>query len=215
MLAFSLSVYLKKQIDMEALKKTLFIIAMVSVTTYTIRHIYLQWFAPYTSVLDRYDESIKSQIKSANSLEQLEELYAQAHRTVLTYDLVDSIKVMQPFKRDQLEPYRNERELKQAIEEWETKSREIFQIRFYWGIGLILIILGFILYQKINPWLGITILIAGFGEMVYWTSPTFFGSGMEYNRLLTNKVILSIATLALLTTAGFMTSALRSNSKQE
>jgi hypothetical protein len=200
---------------MEALKKTLFIIAMVSVTTYTIRHIYSQWFASYTSVLDQYDEPIKSQIKSATTLKELESLYAQAHRTVLTYDLVDSIKAMQPYKREQLEPYRNQNELKQAIEEWETKSREIFQIRFYWGVGFLLIILGFTLYQKINPWLGIAILIVGFGEMVYWTSPTFFGSGVEYNRLLNNKVILSIATLALLTVAGFITGTLRSDSKQE
>jgi hypothetical protein len=199
---------------MESLKKTLFIIAMVSVTGYTIRHMYLKWIDPRSSVLDKYEKPITSEIKNASSLKQLEQLYADAHRKVQAADSVDSVKHMEPYKRSDLEIYRNENELRNAIEEWEAKSREIFKIRFYWGVGLVLVVIGFILYKRVDPWLGITTLITGFGEMVYWTSPTFFyGAGFEYDHLLDNKIVLSIATLVLLVAGGFQTNTLKSNSK--
>lgn len=198
---------------MEALKKTLFIIAVVSVTGYTIRHIYFKWIEPRTSVLDKYDKPITSEIKNANSLSQLEQLYEDAHRKVLACDLVDSIKHMKPYERFELEPYKIENESREAIVAWEAKSHEIFQIRFYWCIGLMLVAVGLALHHKVNAWLGITALITGFGEMVYWTSPTFFGSGAEYDNLLTNKIVLSVATLVLLIGGGFLTNTLKSNSK--
>ncbi len=197
---------------MEALKKTMFIIALVTVVSYTVRHIYARWFDPRTSVLDQFDKSITNEIKNATSLQQLEKLYANAHQQVLIYDAVDSVKSMEPYKRFELEPYKQESELRTAIVEWEAKSREIFQIRFYWSIGLLLITIGFVLFHKVNPWLGLTILITGFGELVYWTSPTFIGGSLEYERLLNNKILLSIATLILLIAAGFLTGTLKKNS---
>ncbi len=198
---------------MDALKKTMFILALVSVTGYSIRHMYLKWFDPHTSVLDKYDKPITSEIKKANSLQQLERLYAEAHQKVVNYEAMDSIKKVEYFKKTQLLPYSEESELRQAIVDWEAKTREIFQIRFYWSVGLVLILIGGILYQKTNQWLGITVLIIGFGEMVYWTSPTFFGSGMEYENLLNNKMVLSVFTLGLLIAAGFLTGTVKTKSK--
>jgi len=199
---------------MESLKKTLFIIAVVSVTGYTVRHIYLKWVEPHSSVLDKYDKPITSEIKNAKSLKQLEELYAESHRKVLAADAADTTKAVQPYQRFDKEPYKTETELRNAIEQWESKSQEIFQIRFYWTIGFLLVIVGFGLYKKVNPWLGITALIIGFGEQVYWSSPTFLGGrGLEYDRLLDNKLVLSLATLALLIVAGFLTGTLKTNQK--
>jgi hypothetical protein len=198
---------------MEALKKTLFILSVVAVTSYTIRHIYLKWVEPRGSVLDKYEKPIVSEIRKATSLEQLEKLYADANNTVLAYDAVDSIKAMESYKRMELEPYKNLDEARDAIQAWERQSHEIFKIRFYWALGLVLAIIGFGVYTKVNPWLGITVLITGFAEMVYWTSPSFFyGAEFEYNNLLTNKIILSILTLALLILGGFLTDTLKSRS---
>ncbi len=199
---------------MEALKKTLFILSLVAVTSYTIRHIYLKWVEPRGSVLDKYEEPIVSEIKNATSLQQLEKLYADAHSKVLAYDSLDSIKAMQPYERMRLEPYKNQDEARAAINAWERQSHEIFQIRFYWALGVVLAFIGFAVYKKFNPWLGITLLITGFAEMVYWSSPSFFsGAEFEYNNLLTNKIILSVLTLALLIISGFLTDTLKSNSK--
>lgn len=199
---------------MEALKKTLFILSVMAVISYTIRHVYLKWVEPRGSILDKYEEPIVSEIKKATSLQQLEKLYSDASNKVLVYDSLDSIKAMQPYQRDQLEPYKSRDEARNAINAWERQSHEIFQIRFYWVLGLVLAIIGFALYKKVNPWLGITVLITGFAEMVYWSSPSFFfGAEFEYNNLLTNKIILSILTLMLLIIGGFLTDTLKSNSK--
>lgn len=199
---------------MEALKKTLFILSVVAVTSYTLRHIYLKWIEPRGSLLDKYEKPIVSEIKNATSLEQLENLFVEAHAKVLAYDSVDSIKSMDEYRRTQLEPYKIEQEVRDTITSWELQSHEIFKIRFYWAFGLLLAISGFAMYKKVNSWLGITVLITGFAEMVYWTSPSFFyGAEFEYNHLLTNKIILSILTLALLIVGGFLTNTLKSDDK--
>jgi hypothetical protein len=199
---------------MEALKKTLFILSIIAVTSYTIRHIYLKWVEPRGSVLDKYEEPIVSEIKKATSLQQLEKLYADANSKVSAYEAIDSIKAMEAYKRMELEPYKNRDEARDAISAWERQSQEIFKIRFYWALGLVLGIIGFLVYKKVNPWLGISVLITGFAEMVYWTSPSFFyGAEFEYNNLLTNKIILSIATLVLLILGGFLTDTLKSSTK--
>jgi hypothetical protein len=50
--------------------------------------------------------------------------------------------------------------------------------------------------------------------MVYWSSPSFFnGAEFEYNNLLTNKIILSVLTLALLIVGGILTGTLKSGNK--
>jgi hypothetical protein len=194
---------------MEALKKTMFILALISVTGYTVRHIYLKWFDHRTSILEKFDSPTTEKIKKAGSLRELETMYARIHQQVLAYDATDSIKNMEHYKKMDLEPYKQESELREAIMEWEAKSREIFQVRFYWFVGLLLTLVGGLLYKKSNRWLGLTILITGFGEMVYWTSPSFFSGGMEYENLLNNKIVLSVITLVLLIFAGFYTGTLR------
>jgi hypothetical protein len=200
---------------MEALKKTMFMLALISVTGYTIRHIYSKWFDHRTSVLEKYDSPTTDKIKKAGSLHELEAMYAKVHQQVLAYDATDSIQNMEPYKKMDLEPYKQELELRQAITEWEVKSREIFQVRFYWFIGLLLALVGGLLYKKSNRWLGLSILITGFGEMVYWTSPSFFSGGKEYENLLNNKIILTIATLLLLVVAGYFTGTLKEKVKDQ
>jgi hypothetical protein len=44
----------------------------------------------------------------------------------------------------------------------------------------------------------LTLLIAGFSEFIYWTSPTFLGSTREFDRLLENKFVFSLLSLVLL-----------------
>jgi hypothetical protein len=52
-----------------------------------------------------------------------------------------------------------------------------------------------------NRWLGLTLVIIGFTEMIYWTCPELMsllpGGAHEYDRLLANKLGFSLASLAL------------------
>jgi hypothetical protein len=204
-----------KGYQMNTLKKTLFIIAVVFVTGYTIRHIYYKWFAPNQSVLDKYADSSTDAIKNATSLDQLVKIYDDAHKKVQAYESDKSNPKIKGLDRDIVEPYKTESKSRNAIKEWENRSKEIFEIRFYWSVGLLLVITGFLLYKKLNEWLGITLIIAGFAEKVYWTSPSFLSStSVEYENLLTNKIIFSIGTLIFLVVVAFLSDTLTSKKEK-
>lgn len=200
---------------MNALKKTLFILALVSVTAYSVRHVYYKWFEHRESVLDKYDNSVTSQIKAAESLDHLVKLYDDSKNRVQTYEADKANPKVKRGDREETEPYKSEIELRKAIEDWEKKSGEIFELRFYWGVGLLFLVVGYLVFWKLNAWLGLTVIIVGFTEQVYWTSPNFIsGSGIEYDRLLSNKLVFSIATLVLLIVVAFFTDTLK-NKKEE
>jgi hypothetical protein len=88
--------------------------------------------------------------------------------------------------------------LKAAIQDWEKKSGEIHELRFFWFSGLFFLIAGVVSYRGGRVWLGLSLLFAAFSEMIYATSPSFFGSSTEFDRLLGNKLLFSALSLLLL-----------------
>ncbi len=189
---------------MRAAQRTLAIVALLILVTQTVRHAYLLWLEPRGSVLDKYDQPLKGEIAEAASLDSLLARYDKVRREVEVANQERS-KKGQPLRfegRSEQEPYKSERMLREAIEGWESKSKEIHSVRFYWIIGLVLSVLGLFISRRWNRWFGLSLLIAGFSEIIYWTSPTFLGSTTrEFERLLVHKFTLSLVSLALLVTA--------------
>jgi hypothetical protein len=187
---------------MNALQKTLAMIAFLVLISQTVRHAYLLWIEPRGSVLDKYDQPLKGEIAGAASLAELVQRYDQVRKEVdqaKQERLKAGQKELKDIDQNELEPYKSEHMLREAIEDWESKSKEIFEIRFYWFVGLVLCAVGLPLYRNLNRWFGFALVIAGFAEILYWTSPTFLGpSSHEFNRLLANKLILSVISLVLL-----------------
>jgi hypothetical protein len=187
---------------MKALEKTLAVLALLILLSQTVRHAYMLWFEPRGSVLDKFNQPAKSQIEAAKSLDELMRLYEPARKEA------DEARQQRrksggeeqiPYSEQaNLEPYKSEIELRQAIVDWEAKAKEIHGIRFYWVVGLVFFVLGSLIYRKWNRWSGLVLLIAAFSEFIYWTSPTFYGPFQEYDRLLRNKLVLSLVTLVLL-----------------
>ena len=186
---------------MRILLRTLAILASLSLGAQTVRHAYVLWLEPRTSVLDRYDQPLRSEIAAAASLDDLLRRYDPVRREV------DRIKAERraadPKDRvdnePEVEPFTSARSLREAISSWEQRAKEIHALRFYSFIGLVLAVLGAACYRRLNRWLGVTLLIVGFSEIVYWTSPTFMGPNtQEFDRLLVHKLVLSIVSLVLL-----------------
>jgi hypothetical protein len=187
--------------SMNPLKKTLAIIALVILIPQCIRHAYLLWVEQRGSVLDKYDQPLKSEISGATSLETLLNRYDELHKQVeaAKKGAAESEKELTYRDRSEIEPFKSELALRTAIEDWENKAKEIRALRFYWFIGLAMLALGTTVYTKLNKWAGLSLSIVAFGEFIYWTSPTFFGSStQEFHRLLLNKLIFSLVSLALL-----------------
>jgi hypothetical protein len=66
-------------------------------------------------------------------------------------------------------------------------------------VGFALSAIGIVLYLRGTRWFGTTFLIIAFSEIIYWTTPTLFGGGVqEFDRLVANKLVLSALSLALL-----------------
>ncbi len=185
---------------MKPLEKTLAILALVVLTAQTVRHAYLLWFEPRGSVLDKYDQPLKGDIAAAASLDELLQRYDKVRKEAdeaRKAGAKDDAMAFTPAGMQ--EPFRSERALRDAINEWESRAKEVRGLRFYWLVGLGLSVAGLIIYRKVNRWYGLTFVITAFSEIIYWTSPTFLGaSTREFDRLLANKLVFTVISLALL-----------------
>ena len=189
---------------MSGFQKTLFTLAMFVLVTQTVRHVYVKWFEDRTSVLDGYTKDETDQeIDKAESLEELLAKYGPLKEKVDQLDkqckgMPD--EELKKFKEKHSEEYRIESQVGGAIRDWESKSKEIRELRIFWSCGVGLLVLGALLHCKGGKWLGMALIIPGFSEMIWWTSPSFAlgGARLEFNRLLNNKIFFSAAALVLL-----------------
>lgn len=186
---------------MNALQKTLAVITFMVLATQTVRHTYLLWFEPKESVLDKY-QPLKGEIASIATLDELLRRYDETHKQVeaARQEWLKKPEKDRSFINElETEPYKTENMLHEAITGWEAKSKEIRELRFYWSVGFLFFVAGLLVYKKQNRWLGLTLLITSFSEIIYWTSPTIFGSNThEFQRLLVNKLAFSVVSLILL-----------------
>lgn len=190
---------------MNALQRTLAIIAFLALATQTVRHAYLLWLEPRKSVLDKYDQPLKDEISSATTLEELLRRYDPVRKAAdqARQERSKEAQAGKPYRFDdmQTEPFKSERALHEAIADWERKAKEIRELRFYWFVGLLVLVMGLLSYKRLSRWLGLTLLIAAFSEFIYWTSPTFLGGNTrEFDRLLANKLAFSAVSFVLLLT---------------
>lgn len=179
---------------MKTTGRVLAILASIILLTQTVRHAYRLWIEPRASVLDRYDRPLQDRIAAATSLEELRKLYDPVRKQV------DQARAASAEAESEFgEPFKSEMQLRAAIEAWEEKAKELRALWFYWIVGLVCLGVGVAFYGRGHRWAGLTLEIAAFAEFVYWTSPSFFGGNVrEFDRLLLNKLLLSIASLALL-----------------
>ncbi len=192
---------------MRYLQITLLILGLLFQSTQTFRLVYTKWLQPKESVLDKYNEKVEQDIEKSKNIEELMALYDDANKKVKEYEENTDNPEIQHKDRHDKEPYKTERKIRSAINEWESHNFLIHKLRFFWFCGLFSVIIGFIVYIKIDRWLGIIGLITGFTEMIYWTCPVifgFFGARFEFERLLNNKLFFSVITWLLLIISWFI-----------
>jgi hypothetical protein len=193
---------------MRILRITLFMIAFVILTSQTFRHAYVRWLEPRGSVLDKYETHTEQQITMAKSLDELVTLFDSAHTKVLEYEKANPPKVDTEPRRypGDAEPYKTESSLRDAIKDWEQKSKEIHELWHFWIAGVLAFVIGSFLTLKSDRWSGMALLILAFAEMIWSTSPTFrsIGAQPEFDRLLVHKFVLSVISLILLLATWFI-----------
>jgi hypothetical protein len=187
------------EVSVKALQVVLIVFGtygLIQVTVQSFRHAYILWVEPRQSVLT---EDVGQRIQAARTLDELVARFRDAKRKVEEWERNKSAEELSRADRSR-EPYQSERMLRGAIEAWEGQHRQISQLHFYWWCGFVALIAGIATYLRVQRWVGASFLIAGFGEMIWWTSPTFriLSAESEFDQLLRWKLIYSLATLVLL-----------------
>ena len=191
---------------MSTLKRILFLVTFIVLVTQTFRHFYYRWLDPSSSALAKYDSQLTREIEKAGSLDVLVARYELVRTQIDSLESTASFKSLERVERLSHPLYAAEQQLNNAIARWETQSREIFKLRIYFAFGLILVFGGVLYYRNWNPWFGLGLIVAGFAELIYWSSPSLFGGEtLEYMRLLVNKFYLSLTALVVLLIAGALT----------
>lgn len=185
---------------MKAFQTVMFVIAMVLATTQTMRHVYVKWIAPGDSVLDQFQSEVESDIATARDLDELVQLYADAKADVEAYEANPDNPQVEPHRMRTTEPYESEVKLKEAIERRERWQRKVGEVWFFWIAGAISIGIGAYVFRAVNAWLGMSGVLVGYAEMLFWTSPLLHRrfAGAEFETLLSIKLLLSAITLVSL-----------------
>ncbi|MDA8021207.1 MAG: hypothetical protein MPN21_27540 [Thermoanaerobaculia bacterium] len=200
---------------MRVFLKILFFIGFTCLSINTVRLSYQLWFQPTVSVLDKYDAPVESEIRDATSIEALLTRFDQAHADVETAKANLNPKELKDLDRSSEEPFRSERLLRGAIQDWERQSNQIFKIRVYWCAGLLFLLVGVFAYKHSSVWIALSSLFVGFSEMVYWASPSYFGSrSLETERLLANKLGLGATSFLLLLLVAYLVGVFRTDESQ-
>lgn len=187
---------------MRATLIVLFIIAMLTSTTQTFRHVYVKWIEPTNSVLDEFKNEVESDISNAKNIDELVILYQAAQASVKKYEENSENPIIEYRNKRDTEPYESELKVKKEIENREFDKNQLYKLWFYWSCGMISLFVGIFTFTNINNWLGLSGIIVGFTEMLSWTSPLFHNRllSQQFEYLLNYKLVFSIITWVLLIT---------------
>ncbi|TFH15912.1 MAG: hypothetical protein E4H02_06865 [Lentisphaerales bacterium] len=196
---------------MRPLKITVFMVAVFVLTIQGFRHVYVRFLETRTSVLERYEVGdTEKVVNSVPSLAELVEQYEVAKKTVdeleeqrregaASRSEANWLVFEETFREEHKQAYELESSLKKGIREWEGKSKEINDLRVFWLLGFALVVIGELFEISGRAWIGMSLIIPGLAEMIWWTSPSFglAGGPHEFNRMLINKLVLTLITLVL------------------
>jgi hypothetical protein len=185
---------------MRNLKITFFLIGMLIVTSQTVRHLYVRVYYDIPSVLDKYDDEIDKKIKHSSSLDTLLLHFDKAYNEVIVFEKDKTEEELKEVNKNRDEPYNSKTKYKKAIRDWEKKEEKIHEVIVFWIVGLILVLLGSLIYYRKGKWLGLSLIIVGFVEMIWWSSPSISTSGshIEFLKFLNIKLFLSLISISIL-----------------
>lgn len=182
---------------MRGFQLTILVVTIFVLCAQGVHFVYYKFFYPHESVLDDY---VDKQIQAAESLEELVAEYELAMAVVEEYEAQtpEADRPSYGNRRNQ-EPYSTESRLERAIETWEGRARDYARLWYQWIAGLMLFAGGAVLTRFARGWLGASLIVAGLGEMIWWSSPSFRAGGslQEYDKLLNAKLILTVLTFVI------------------
>ncbi len=183
---------------MKTFQKVMFMIAFLVLMSSIIHTVFVRFLVPTKSVLARFGHPVKDDPLQAESMETLLTRYGEVIKkteALLTGKTDEQIKLI---RAQHPALFAEEEKLTWAILDQENKSQYLFKMWFYWVIGAICLGLGGLSYFKWSRWFGLSLIVLGFCEMIYWGMPSVTTGGHEAVWKMNQEIILSIVNLGLL-----------------
>lgn len=179
------------------LQKVLLVLSLITLSLQLVHYSYKKFHFPAVSVLD---SSVDKKIRQATSLQELLDKREKSKQAIKDFEASKSKEELRRINKYSGEPYATKIKLELAISDWEKREREKNKMFFYWFAGLVLVIIGAVLYYFKQIWFGISLVIAGMLEQVWWSSPSFSnrGAAIEIARLLNAKILLTLISILLI-----------------
>ena len=185
---------------MKAFQTTLLILFAAVLTTQAIRHVHLYvigYEEPYAVTAQGFpQEQERLEEPTDDLMAELEDTRRQ----------IDELKKEDPSKQPYVlqqehpELFARNSALAMELNERQRINSEIRDLWIFSVAGLILLASGARLYSVGREWVGMSLIVPGFLELMWWSSPSFTmgGAVQEFDVLLINKIILTIVSIVLL-----------------
>ncbi len=193
---------------MKGLQITFLIIFGSILSVQAIRHVHLYAYGFEESILDSYQEffGMKMEIQLEASIDELLAEYKASTEKIKQLRDSDPTKMLRQMRQENAELFARSDALGKELRQREERARQLRDIWLFSIAGYVLIGLGSLLYARGYDWVGISLILPGFQELVWWSAPSFSlgGALQEYHLLLVNKIILTVIAFVLIYTLWFV-----------
>ena len=202
---------------MKGLQVTFLIIFGCLLSTQAIRHVHVYTVGFEESILAPAEAfyEVTEEVRIEESTDELLAEYETTKEKIKQLREADPSKELFAIRQENAELFARSGALALELQQRETIKKEIRDIWIFSVAGLVLIAVGSLLYARGHCWPGMSLILPGFLELIWWSAPSFTLGGAlhEYDLLLMNKIILTIIAFILLYTLWFI--AQRKRAKDE
>ena len=135
-------------------------------------------------------------------MDELREKVVSTNKKTREMEVGKTAKEIDKLK-DEEQLYKDRRIFEAEYADRIDKSREVRNLWFYCGSAFALIMFGMALFHKKYDWIGLSLIISGYVEIIYWSSPSIFfgGANVEHTALLVNKIAITTIAIAMVITS--------------
>ena len=146
------------------------------------------------------DRGMEQEIQLEASTEELLAEYKATQEKIKEIRDEDKARPEYEITQEHSELFARNRALAQEIGEREEREQQLRDIWLFSLAGYGLIALGAFFYSRGREWIGMSLILPGMSEVVWWSAPAFTlgGALREYELLLVNKLVLTVIALAVL-----------------
>ncbi len=189
---------------MKGFQITFLILFGCALSTQAIRHIHVYAIGYEESIIAATGPfyEFTEEVRLEESTEELLEEYEATSEEIRQLRETESGTEIYQLRQQNAELFARNDALSLELNERQTIQREIRDLWIFSVAGLVLIGLGSLLYVRGYEWVGVSLVLPGFLELMWWSAPSFTlgGAVREYDTLLVNKIVLTIISFVLLYT---------------